>query len=156
MHLVFLDSNAYERREQETWLAKDLADARARKVRAILVFTHDGPYSRGYHRGNELARARYVPILVGAKVDLLLSRHDHMYQRGELGGLRYIVSGGGGASLYSLTCGVAGKSACKDDGMIATAREHHYLALTIDRTGIEACARKVDGTRLEPCTRWKL
>ena len=74
VHLVYLDSNAYERVEQETWLAADLAEARARGVRAILAFTHDGPYSRGYHRGNGIARTRYVPILARYHVDLPVLR----------------------------------------------------------------------------------
>jgi hypothetical protein len=68
IHLVYLDSNAYERREQELWLESDLAAARVRGVRAIIVLTHDGPYSRGTHRGNELARERYVPTLCLARI----------------------------------------------------------------------------------------
>ncbi|MCX5743680.1 MAG: metallophosphoesterase [Proteobacteria bacterium] len=158
VHLVFLDSNAYDRREQEVWLAQDLAAARSRakKVRAIFAFTHDGPYSRGIHRGNAIARARYVPILVGAKVDMLFSGHDHMYQRGELGGLRYVVTGGGGSSLYGLTCGVDGKPACKEDGMRVVFREFHYVTVVVERGGaIEMCPRKPDGSKLEACTRWK-
>lgn len=154
VHLVFLDSNAYERVEQETWLTEDLAAARARKVRAILAFTHDGPYSRGYHKGNGIARTRYVPILAKQHVEYLFSGHDHLYQRGLAGGLRYVVTGGGGASLYAMTCGVPGKPACKvDDGMIAIAREHHYLTVTLTRTQLELCVRRADGRLLEPCTR---
>ena len=38
-------------------------------MRAILAFTHDGPYSRGYHGGNVDARNRYAPILVRHGVD---------------------------------------------------------------------------------------
>ncbi|MCW5805959.1 MAG: metallophosphoesterase [Deltaproteobacteria bacterium] len=153
VHLVFLDSNAYERSEQEAWLERDLAAARARGARAILAFTHDGPYSRGYHGGNALARARYVPILVRHRVDALFAGHDHIYQRGEIGGLRYVVTGGGGASLYQILCGTAGTPACKvTDGMAAIAREHHYVVVTISSTDVEMCVRRVDGSLLERCT----
>jgi hypothetical protein len=69
VHLGFLDSTAYERDEQDAWLEADLAAARARGVRAILAFTHDGPYSRGTHRGNRDARTRLVPILARYRVD---------------------------------------------------------------------------------------
>ena len=156
VHLVFLDSNAYDRAEQEAWLEGDLAAARARRVRAILVFTHDGPYSRGYHGGNPVARARYAPILARYKVDLLLSGHDHLYQRGEQGGVRYVVTGGGGASLYAIRCGVPGRPRCAvDDGMLAIAREHHYAVLTIARD-LELCVRRADGTLLEKCVRYRL
>ncbi|HEY4177701.1 MAG TPA: metallophosphoesterase [Kofleriaceae bacterium] len=154
VHLVFLDSNAYDARAQEKWLEDDLRAARARKTRAILAFTHDGPYSRGYHGGSVDARTRYAPILVRYGVDYLFSGHDHLYQRGEQDGLRYIVTGGGGASLYSPTCGVKGRRACAvPDGMKFIAKEHHFLVATIDATTVEVCARKTDGALLEPCSR---
>jgi len=157
IHLVFLDSNAYELRAQEAWLEADLAAARARKVRAIIAFTHDGPYSRGYHRGNLEARTRYAPILTRHRVDILFSGHDHLYQRGEQDNLAYVVTGGGGASLYSATCGVPGKRACTvPDGMRAYFRENHYIVLTISAATMELCARKPDGRLLEPCTRYTL
>ncbi|HEU0034700.1 MAG TPA: metallophosphoesterase [Kofleriaceae bacterium] len=160
LHLVFLDSNAYDRPEQETWLDGDLAAARKRKVRAILVFTHDGPYSRGYHGGSAIARERYVPILTKYKVDLLVSGHDHLYQRGDKAGLHYVVSGGGGASLYAIRCGVAGRRPCKEpdksDGMQMIAREHHYLVASVGPRELELCARRPDGTLLEKCVRYKL
>ena len=157
IHLVMLDSNSYELAEQLSWLEQDLVAARARKVRAIIVVTHNGPYSRGYHRGNLDARTRYVPVLARHHVDLLLSGHDHIYQRGEAGGIRYVVTGGGGASLYAFTCGVPGKRRCAvDDGMQALAREHHFIVLTITKTAIELCARRPDGRLLEACTRLPL
>jgi len=153
IHLVFLDSNAYERTEQEQWLDADLAAARGRNVRAILAFTHAGPYARGIHRGNAVARERYVPILARYHVDLLLAGHDHLYQRGFAGGIHYIVSGGGGASLYQISCGVSGKPACTPDGMQAVKSEHHYVVLEITGDALEACPRLGDGRLLEPCTR---
>ncbi|MEJ7599273.1 MAG: metallophosphoesterase [Kofleriaceae bacterium] len=157
VHLVFLDSNNYERPEQETWLEADLVAARRRNVRAIIVLTHDGPYSRGYHGGNAIARDRYVPILARHRIDLIVSGHDHLYMRGELGGIRYIVSGGGGASLYSIRCGVPRRPKCRtDDGMAAVAKEHHYLVLAIGKD-LEMCPRRADGTLLESkCVRYQL
>jgi predicted phosphodiesterase len=156
VHLVFLDSNAYERPEQETWLERDLAQARKQKARAIVVFTHDGPYARGLHGGNPIARERYVPILARHHVDFVFSGHDHLYQRGEIAGVRYVVSGGGGASLYGIRCGIAGRPRCKvDDGMLAVAREYHYLVLTIGRD-LELCPRRPDGGLLEKCVRYPL
>jgi acid phosphatase type 7 len=97
-----------------------------------------------------------VPILKKHKVDLVLSGHDHLYQRGERDGVRYIVTGGGGASLYGIRCGIEGRPKCAvDDGMQHVAREHHYVVLTIGRD-LEMCPRRPDGTLLERCTRYKL
>jgi 3',5'-cyclic AMP phosphodiesterase CpdA len=153
VHLVFLDSNNYDRSEQEKWLDSDLADARKRNVRSIVAITHDGPFARGYHGGNALARARYVPILARYKVDLLVSGHDHIYQRGEHLGVPYLVSGGGGAPLYAIRCGVPGRPKCAiEDGMQKVAREYHYAVLTVGRD-LELCSRRIDGSLLEPCVR---
>jgi hypothetical protein len=156
IHLVFLDSNAYDQKAQEQWLDVDLTAARAKGARAIIALTHDGPYSRGIHRGNQLARERYVPILAKHHVDLLVAGHDHLYQRGEAGGIRYVVSGGGGAGLYQPTCGVSGKPKCSDDGMQKLAIEHHYLVLAIDKDTLEMCPRRTDGKLLEKCVRYRL
>jgi len=156
LHLVFLDSNAYDRSEQEQWLDGDLAAARSRNVRAIFAFTHDGPYSRGMHRGNQVARERFVPILAKYHVDLLVAGHDHLYQRGEAGGIHYIVSGGGGAGLYEVSCGVGGKPKCLDDGMQKVVSEHHYITLAVDKESVEMCPRKSDGRLLEKCVRYRL
>ncbi|MEO8699716.1 MAG: metallophosphoesterase [Kofleriaceae bacterium] len=156
VHLVFLDSNAYDRPEQVTWLDADLAAARKRGVRAILALTHDGPYARGYHGGNSIARDRYVPVLARYKVDMIFSGHDHIYQRGEIRGLRYMVSGGGGAPLYGIRCGVPGRPKCKiEDGMASVAREYHYAVVTIGKD-FELCVRRPDGNLLEKCVRYKL
>jgi acid phosphatase type 7 len=156
VHLVFLDSNAYDRPEQEAWLDADLAAARSKGARAVIAFTHDGPYSRGIHKGSTIARERYAPILARHHVDLLIAGHDHLYQRGEHGGLRYVVSGGGGASLYKITCGVARKPKCPDDGMQKVLSEHHFLVLTVARDALEMCPRRSDGKLLEPCQRYPL
>jgi hypothetical protein len=156
IHLVFLDSNAYDHKAQELWLEADLAAARAKGARAIIALTHDGPYSRGLHRGNQLARERYVPILAKHHVELLVAGHDHLYQRGEAGGIRYVVSGGGGAGLYRPTCGVSGKPKCADDGMQKLAIEHHYIVVTIDKESLEMCPRRGDGRLLEKCVRYRL
>lgn len=156
VHLVFLDSNAYDMPAQEKWLDADLAAARARNARAILALVHDGPFSRGIHRGNKLARERYVPILARHHVELLVAGHDHLYQRGESGGVRYIVSGGGGAPLYNVTCGVRHKPRCPDDGMQKVLTEHHYIVVTIDKQTLEVCPRRQDGTLLEKCLRYRL
>lgn len=152
LHFVVLDSNAYEQPAQLAWLERDLAAARDRKARAIFAVTHDGPYSRGLHRGNRYAAEKYAPVLAKHHVAMLFAGHDHLYQRGEVGGLRYIVSGGGGASLYPIRCGVRGRPRCKvDDGMKKVVRAHHYVAVEVYAKSAHVCPRRPDRTPLEPC-----
>lgn len=157
VHFVMLDSNAYQHAEQLAWLERDLRDARKRGVRAIFAATHDGPYSRGLHRGNQYAAEHYVPLLARHGVTLLFAGHEHLYQRGRAGGLDYMVSGGGGAPLYSVRCGVPGRPRCDTpDGMQHVTSEHHYIMVTVYREHVEACPRRADGTLLERCITYRL
>lgn len=154
VHLVMLDSNAYEHEQQLSWLRADLAAARRRGVRAIFAATHDGPYSRGIHRGNRYAAEHVAPLLAEHGVTMLFSGHDHLYQRGEVDGLRYIVSGGGGAPLYPVRCGVPGRPRCEvDDGMEKVERAHHYVMVVVYPGHAEICAKRPDGSELEACVR---
>jgi hypothetical protein len=157
VHLAMLDSNAYDDERQLEWLDADLTAARARGARVLIAVTHDGPFSRGTHGGNARAAKDFVPVLAKHGVTLILSGHDHIYQRGRQGDVDYIVSGGGGAPLYSITCGVSGKRACKvDDGMIAVAKEHHYVMLAVYPDVVEVCPKRQDGTPLEACVKIKV
>lgn len=157
VHFVMLDSNAYEHGAQREWLAEDLASARRRGVRAIFAAAHDGPYSRGSHGGNRMARETYAPILAKHGVTMFFSGHDHLYQRGKHAGLRYVVSGGGGAPLYSIKCGGKGQRRCKvADGAEKVLKEHHYLTLEVDSKRVTACAKRPDGTPLEACQTYPL
>jgi acid phosphatase type 7 len=157
VHFAMIDSNAYHADEQIEWLRADLAAARRAGARALFAAVHDGPYSRGTHGGNPIARERYAPILAEHGTVLLFAGHDHLYQRGEADGLRYIVSGGGGAPLYPVRCGTRGKPRCDvDDGAEIAVSEHHYVIVTVQRDFVQACARRPDRTPLEPCVRYKL
>ncbi len=156
-HFVMLDSNSYEHEEQLAWVERDLAAARASGARAIFALTHDGPWSRGIHRGNRYAAANYAPVLNKYDVTLVLSGHDHLYQRGEVDGLPYVVSGGGGAPLYSVRCGIPGKPRCSvDDGMEKVSKTHHYIIITVYPRYVEMCPKLADGTALEACVKYRL
>ena len=150
VHVVALDSNAYDHEAQRAWLEADLAAADG--ARAILAVTHDGPFSRGTHGGNDLALRAYVPILVRHRVSVVFSGHDHLYQRGVARGLPYVVAGGGGAPLYPVRCGVPRRPRCRvDDGLEHAEAAHHYVLVTVHPGGLELCPRRVDGSPLEPC-----
>jgi acid phosphatase type 7 len=157
VHVAMLDSNTYDQEAQLAWLDADLAAARKAGARALFAATHDGPYSRGNHGGNPLARERYAPLLARHGVLLLFAGHDHIYQRGEVDGLRYIVTGGGGAPLYPIRCGARGRPRCSDkDGAALALSEHHYVTVTVQRDHALVCPRRPDRTPLEKCVRYKL
>jgi hypothetical protein len=156
VHIAMLDSNAYGEPAQLRWLDADLAAARAAGTRAILAVTHDGPWSRGVHGGNARAAVEYVPVLERHGATILFSGHDHLYQRGKVGRLAYVVTGGGGAPLYPVRCGVRGRPRCARDGMERVASEHHYVLVTVYPDHAELCAKRPDGTPLEKCVTYRL
>jgi 3',5'-cyclic AMP phosphodiesterase CpdA len=73
------------------WLKDTLrrTDARWR-----IVAMHHPPYSAGYQGSHLLAREIFTPIFERYGVQLVLSGHDHDYQRSEvIDGVTYIVTG---------------------------------------------------------------
>jgi 3',5'-cyclic AMP phosphodiesterase CpdA len=90
--LVGLDSNALDA-DQVTWLERTLAASDARwKVVAL----HHPLYSAGYQGSNAEVRRVLEPIFVANHVQLVLSGHDHDYQRSKvINGVTYVVSGAG-------------------------------------------------------------
>jgi acid phosphatase type 7 len=93
IHFVALDTNNVDA-EQEDWLRADLA---ATDREWIVVFGHHPPYSSGEHGSSTGLRAKLDAIFQEHPVDLVLSGHDHDYERMEpQGGVHYVVTGGGG------------------------------------------------------------
>ena len=97
--LFFLDSNMVNDR-QTHWLETALQSSSARWK--IAVFHHP-PYTCGGHEGDLHVAQRWVKLFEEYGVQLVLSGHDHNYQRfAARNGVTYVVNGGGGAGLYSL------------------------------------------------------
>ena len=90
--LVGLDSNNLDA-GQVQWLDRTLAASDATwKVVAL----HHPLYSAGYQGSNTEVRRVLEPILIANHVQLVLSGHDHDYQRSEvINGVTHIVSGAG-------------------------------------------------------------
>ena len=96
--LYYLDSSVpgllgSESSDQLQWLDDELA--RATDEWKIVVLHHP-PFSSGKHGSTANAQERLVPILARRHVDLVLSGHDHHYERTHpIDGVTYVVSGGG-------------------------------------------------------------
>jgi 3',5'-cyclic AMP phosphodiesterase CpdA len=88
---VGLDSNQPDDPEQIAWLEQTLA---ATDATWRIVAIHHPPYSAGYQGSNHAVRDNLVPIFERYGVQLVLSGHDHDYQRSdEIDGVTYVVSG---------------------------------------------------------------
>jgi hypothetical protein len=79
------------------WLVADLAEHPAA---CTLAYWHHPRYSSGQHGDNDMTAALWA-ALSDAGADLVLSGHDHDYERmAPVDGLRSFVIGTGGRSLY--------------------------------------------------------
>ena len=89
--LVGLDSNTPDDPEQLAWLEHTL---RASPARWKIAALHHPPYSAGYQGSNRKARAAFSPLFEAYGVALVLSGHDHDYQRSVvIQGVTYVVTG---------------------------------------------------------------
>ena len=61
------------------------------------------PFTSGWHKTDgRFEQIDWVPLFEGGNVPLVLSGHEHNYERLFLNGVTYIVTGGGSAILYSM------------------------------------------------------
>ena len=97
IHFICLDSMISDRSPSgpmATWLANDIASTNARW---IIGFFHHPPYTRGGYNSDTMTesvamRATFLPILEQYGVDVVLSGHDHNYER------TWLISGNYGSS----------------------------------------------------------
>lgn len=93
VHFVALDTEQIGE-PQAAWLDTDL---QSNHLPWTIVFAHRPPYSSGEHGGDATFREYFVPVLERFRVPLVLSGHDHDYERtNALNGVTYVVTGGGG------------------------------------------------------------
>jgi calcineurin-like phosphoesterase family protein len=83
---------------QTTWLENALSTSTA--LWKIVVYHHPA-WTCGAYRSNAAVVRNWVPLFEKYGVNLVLSGHDHNYQRfAPRNGVRYVVHGGGGQHLY--------------------------------------------------------
>jgi 3',5'-cyclic AMP phosphodiesterase CpdA len=129
-HIVSLDDEIMKTgtnlTKQLDWAKQDLAGAKSRGQRWLIVMFHRPPYTNGTHTDDDFTKGTFVPLLESAGVDLVLCGHSHVAERsfllnnntiinkdlssypinGIAPGTVYVVSGSGGK-----TGSLAGKHA---------------------------------------------
>lgn len=140
---IMLDSQAFYQprgaEDQTRFLTEKLADERYRA--SILVF-HIPPYTSGRHASDGIPIQRHwLPLLEGSNVMLLLSGHDHNYERLALNGVTSIVAGAGSSHLYPM------KERLAQSRYFAAVPS--YVILDLDHEGVRARAFDVQGELLD-------
>jgi 3',5'-cyclic AMP phosphodiesterase CpdA len=127
LDLFVLDSNWIGPR-QTTWLKNHLAASTA--TWQVVAFHHPA-YTCGGYLSNRAVVSSWVSLFRQYGVDLVLSGHDHNYQRfAPRSGVTYVVHGGGGQALYALR-------SCPDSyPRRAFARSAHGFLYLVARPGV--------------------
>ncbi|MBI2058868.1 MAG: metallophosphoesterase family protein [Nitrospirae bacterium] len=165
LHVTVLDSEyaLYGIRDEETddmvdWLEADLSTTN--RPWKIVTFHQPGHTNNPKRSPNPIVVLKIVPVLEKFRVPLVLSGHEHFYERfhpilkGQRattseGGVTYLTSGGGGASLYDINLGTDPLQAF---GM----KIHHFLAggaddCTLSARAIDFTGQEIDRFSLTRC-----
>jgi hypothetical protein len=149
VHFVVLDSNSPLDADDDAagddmfdWLRADLSHTR--QPWRMVAFHHPA-YSTGLHGSDSRVQAKLVPIFETYGVDLVLTGHDHIYQRSRplredqittinQGGIVYLVLGAGSAADYGCS------SAAWVEIAYCAQSEGLYARLTISGTHLTVAA----------------
>ena len=135
--LFFLDSNLVSD-QQTRWLETALQSSSA--PWKIAVFHHP-PYTCGGHEGDLHVAHRWVRLFEEYGVQLVLSGHDHNYQRfAGRSGVTYVVHGGGGAFLYPLR-----RCPLSYPVQVRSRLEHGFLYFTVSADRLDGYAVDLRG-----------
>jgi 3',5'-cyclic AMP phosphodiesterase CpdA len=142
VELYLLDSNGVDA-AQTAWLRRTLARSRARWRIAVL---HHPAFTCGRYASHEEVRRHWVPLFERYRVRLVLSGHDHNYQRfAPRRGVRYVVHGGGSpTNLYPL-----GRCPRGHPPQRARRVEHGFLYFVVRPNRIDGFAVTPSGRRTD-------
>ncbi|HEU5057247.1 MAG TPA: metallophosphoesterase, partial [Kofleriaceae bacterium] len=145
------NSNSFALTDQTAWIEEQLQSARLDpNIRHVFVSMHHPPFSVSLHGGQAELREAWTPLYEKWQVAAVFSGHDHVYSRAERSGVRYFVSGGGGAPLYPRK---ARSSRIDVQATQYFERVNHYLKVHVYGDLIEVTAIRADGTIIET-TSW--
>jgi predicted phosphodiesterase len=128
-----LDSNSDDS-NQDTWLVNELRKAQddphvhfkvvVCHIPPFIEYWDPEPWSQGENLWGAFIRERYVPLFRKYNVDLVISGHQHNYQRGMNGSVTYAIIGGAGGTLE--------RDRVADWEMYnVTRNQHHYVVVDI-------------------------
>ena len=139
IHFIGLDSNKKNifNPNQIIWLYNDL---KSNENTYTIVFFHHPPYSSGNHGSSYIIRLLWKPIFTIFNVDIVFNGHDHIYERGYVNNIYYIITGGGGAPLYKVG---------EKWWTINSEQSYHYCLINANQNELSFQAKKPDGSVID-------
>jgi predicted phosphodiesterase len=130
------DMTYYPGTPQYDWIVSDLSSTQQEWK---IVVLHHPPYSSGLHGCHDMPKSReyLCPLFAKYGVDLVISGHDHLYERTvAMRGVPYIVSAGGGGYLTDETC--------DHWWTVKLVVEYHYSIFTVDGKDLKMEVRNIN------------
>lgn len=108
IRFIVLDSNI-DWDLQDQWLKEEIKSDEFKQAQFRIVVVHVPPFleywdphawfQQGESKWGAFVKDRYVPLFEEGGVDVVISGHQHNYERGERNGIHYAIIGGGGGDL---------------------------------------------------------
>jgi hypothetical protein len=148
-YLCILQGKLYDgcfKAGQLNWLKQELQQADADPaILHIFILIHIGPYSSKQGRAGNAQMRELLPLFKTHKVTLILSGHDHYYERGTSGnGIPYVITGGGGAPIYAI-----GAPSPQPHTVATNSSVHHYCVFDVNGVQIDATVKTADGKTID-------
>lgn len=137
--VVILDSTQVTSPEQAAFFLDAMNDS----IQPTIVVLHHPPYSCSHNEEGTEFVDEWIGLL-DDDVALVLSGHDHSYQRFEQDDVVYVVTGGGGSLVYELE-----QCPANHPELLKGAALHHFLALTRTTETIEITAIDINGSVID-------
>lgn len=136
VHFVAIDTTQRDAK-QLVWLDRDLT---ANKLPWVIVYGHHPMYTNSLRGPQMWVRQAFANIVTRHHVDLVLTGHEHQYERFRIGEVNYIVSGGGGGQLTRFF----GTSLA-----LKQATVHHFLSFEVTAKTLVMKAIDIAGKEIE-------
>jgi acid phosphatase type 7 len=136
IHFVAIDTTQRDEKQLD-WLEKDLA---TNKLPWVIVYGHHPMYTNSLRGPQMWIRQAFANIFTRHRVDLVLTGHEHQYERFRVAEVNYIVSGGGGGQLTRF---YGGSEALKQ------ATVHHFLSFEVTAKTLVMNAIDISGKEIE-------
>lgn len=133
-----LDSNSSRNAAQRQWLEGALQ--RSTAFVKVAVFHHP-PYTGGYHTNDRNVQQTWVPLFRRYDVTLVITGHNHAYERSLVDGIDYVISGGGGAPVYPCVSRPVTMLICRP--------VHHFLIVEVAGKRVDVTAVTAGGESLD-------
>lgn len=135
--IIVLDSNQVDDQEQLDWLRSELESATA----PIIISSHHPAFSCGVYADYEEVRQTWVPVIQPFDVTLVVNGHEHHYERFEVAGKTFVVTGGGGQRIRD-------RHECAEgvpEPVVGNYRDQHFVLLEVNEGVVSGEVFDVDG-----------